>query len=261
MKLLYTLPGGYNYRPYLIDMIEGNHTLIAGTTGSGKSVLLNCIMRSLLLKKFPGSTDTGDNAQFIFIDPKRVELRQYKNLPHTILYADDIASIETALYNVRLIIDRRLQKMVKAGIRKSQESPIYVLIDEIVDLITSNRSKEIIRSISDSISISRACNVFFIICTQAPNRKVLKPEIVLNCNCRVALRCNSEIESRQIIGDGEAALLPLHGVGIVVKDIERYLIDIPLYPESELQDIISEWTAQHKLYNAFRRRYAWIKRS
>lgn len=260
MKHRYILPGGTKYAgflttyaPHLIDVIQGNHTLIAGTTGAGKSTLENSIIKALLSEKYPGADDTGRNAQMILIDPKKVELRLYKDLPHTILYADNIPDIENALYNVRLLIDKRLNSMIKSGRRKSDESPVYVFIDEIVDLVTCKRSKEILRLISDSISISRACNIFFVICTQAPNRKILKPEIVLNCNCRVALRCNSAIESRQIINDESAIYLPLHGEGLVVKDLERYKIAIPIYSDNELNAIVKAWTTQHPLYRRFKR--------
>lgn len=192
MKKRYTLPsGGAEYAPYLLEIIKGNHTLIAGTTGAGKSVLENSIIYAILSDCFPGNTTDGRGARLILIDPKKVELQLYKDLPHTLYYASEINSITDVLYTVRNIIDDRLKRMQRAGVRYSRECPIYVFIDELVDLVTCERSKEIIRLIADSISIARACGVYFVILTQAPNRRILKPEIVLNCNCRVALRCNS----------------------------------------------------------------------
>lgn len=256
MKLTYRIPAGYKYPPYLLDLIEGNHVLIAGTVGSGKSVLENAVLRSLLCTKFPGSEDNGQNARFVLIDPKKVELDIYKTLPHTIMYADNISAIESALNRVRNIVDMRLAQMKAQGIRKSKECPIYVFIDEMLDIVTSNRGKEISRLIADIVSISRATNIFFVMLTQAPNRKVLRPEIVLNCNCRVALRCNSPIESRQIIGSDEATLLPKHGLGIVIQNIDSYQIEIPFFSDSEIEELVKEWTKQHKLYNYFRRRMA-----
>lgn len=247
MKHIYTLPtGGAQYAPYLLEIIENNHTLIAGTTGAGKSVLENSIIYSIMSARFPGQTADGRGARLILIDPKKVELRLYKDLPHTLFYADNIDSIIDVLFTVRCIIDDRLKRMQRDGRRKSAECPIYVFIDELVDLITSARSKEIIRLISDSISIARACGVYFVILTQAPNRRILKPEIVLNCNCRVALRCNSPIESRQILGDDSAASLPLHGLGIVQKNLERYQVKIPFYTDGEIQRTLDTWTRQNK---------------
>ena len=261
MRLKYYLPGATKYAPFLkgycphlIELIENNHTLIAGSTGAGKSTLEHAIIKSLLSIKYPGSDDTGRNARFVFLDPKIVELKMYENLPHTILYAADINDIENALYSVRCIIDDRLQKMQRAGLRKSAEVPIYVFIDEIVDLMTCKRSKEITRLLADSISIARAANIYYILCTQAPNRRILKPEVVLNCNCRVALFCNDPIESRQIIGYEGACSLPEHGLAIVKKNIEHYKITIPLFSDQELLYTVKAWTDQHRLYNRIKRK-------
>lgn len=246
----YTLPSRGKYAPYLIDMIKGNHTLIAGTTGAGKSVLENAIIYALLASHFPDiPTGGGKGARFVLIDPKKVELRMYKDLPHTWIYADNMPDIEQALYNVRLLIDRRLKVMQKNGYKKSLECPYYVFIDELVDIVTSDRHKQIISLIKDCISISRATNIYFVILTQAPNRKILLPEIVLNMNCRCALRCNSPIESRQIIGTDEAANLPKYGIGIVQDNTEKYKIEIPFYDDYKLQDIVNHWTKQHPIYN------------
>lgn len=250
MKLKYNLPKGLTYRPYLLEMIEENHTLIAGTTGAGKSVLENAIIYALLCTRFPGQAENGRGCRLVLLDPKRVELRQYKKLPHTLWYADNIDDIEQVLSNVRLLIDNRLQIMQKQGVRKSKECPVYIFIDELVDIVTSRKSKEIIKLINDCISISRATNIFFCILTQAPNRKVLKPEIILNMNCRVALRCINYIESRQIIGDDSATELPRHGVGIVQENLDRYKINIPFYSDEELSAIVGHWTKQHPIYNA-----------
>lgn len=254
MKLEYHIPQvGATYSPALLNAVRGNHTLIAGATGCGKSTLEHAIIRGFLGTCMPGRNDDGSNVLFILIDPKKVELSLYKKLPHTIYYADDLYHIEEALLNVRLIIDRRLKRMQKKGIRQSDEAPIYVFIDELVDLVESKRSKQIMGYLQDSISISRCCNIFFVICTQAPNRKILVPGVVLNCNCRIALRCNFPIESRQIIGTDEAVQLPKHGKGIVIKNIDKYTVTIPFYTDEELQAVIKGWTSQHPIYNAYLR--------
>jgi len=247
MRKKYHLPTGAVYAPYLIDIVENNHTLIAGSTGAGKSVLENSIIYALLSTTFPGKPDHGRGAHFVLIDPKKVELFMYKNLPHTLLYADNIPDIINALQIVRDIINQRLSKMQRAGLRKSDECEIYVFIDELVDLVKSKESKTIINLLADSISIARAANVFFCISTQAPNRRILLPEIVLNCNCRVALFCNDRIESREIIGDGSAADLPKHGIAIVKRNIDRYKIKIPFYSDAEIDKMIAHWEKQNKL--------------
>lgn len=252
MRLKWNLPKNMEYYPYLVDLLNNNHVLIAGTTGSGKSVLENDIIYSLLCCKFPGENGTQQNAHFIFFDPKKVELRFYNKLPHCLGYADNIKDIIGYLRALRVEVDNRLQSMIKKGLRKSDKPPLYIFIDELVDLMTSKEGKEITRLISDIISISRATNIFFVMCTQAPNRKILKPEIILNCNCRIALKCNDKIESRQIIGISDAADLPPHGIGIVSKDIEMYKIKIPLISDDTLKSVVDHWNKQNKLYMFFR---------
>lgn len=252
MKLKYHLPtGGANYAPYLLDMIDNNHVLIAGTTGAGKSVLENAIIYALLCERYPGTPTTGEGAQFVLIDPKKVELRMYKNLPHVLYYADEIESIEKAFLYVRGLIDERLKKMQRKGLKKSVNCPVYVFIDELIDIVTSKKAREIIRLISDSASISRATNIFFIALTQSPSRKIIPPQFKLLFNCRVALYCNNAIESRQIIDDESAVYLPFHGLAIVQQNLNRYKIKIPFYSDSDLNKIVQSWTKQHKIYNYF----------
>ena len=249
MRIKYNTPTGALYAPYLLKMIEGNHTLIAGTVGAGKSVLENSIIYALLATKFPGSPDAGSGAQLVLIDPKRVELDVYKNLPHTLLYADKLPDIVSALEFVRAEIDRRLDRMKKNGQRKSTECPIYVFIDELVDLMASKYEKEISRLLSDSASISRATNIYFIALTQSPSRKIIPAKFKLLFNCRVALRCNNSIESRQIIDDDSATELPLNGYGIVQQNLERYKIKIPMYSDSDINAMVNHWTKQHPILN------------
>jgi S-DNA-T family DNA segregation ATPase FtsK/SpoIIIE len=251
MRLTYNAPAGVTYYPYLLELIENNHVLIAGTTGAGKSVLENAIIHSLLAVKYPG----GENgAKLVLIDPKRVELTQYKKLPHTLAYGETIPEIKTVLHYVRQLIESRLERMKKQGIRKSTDAPIYVFIDEIVDLVTSKQGKEITRILADCASISRATNIFFICLTQSPARVIIPAQFKLLFNARVALRCNNPIESRQIIETDEATELPLHGLAIVQKDLERYYIKIPLIPDHEITKIVKFWEKQHPIYNALKRR-------
>jgi len=239
--MLYEMPAG-TFRPHLLDLIRGNHTLIAGATGSGKSVLENEILKAFLLSFFPcGSA----GANLILIDPKKVELREYKDIPHCIRYADNIADIIATLEDVRQLVNDRLEYMQARGLRQFDGIPVYIFVDEVVDLFVSAEAKTIIRLMSDIISISRCCSVYWVLLTQAPNRRILRPEIVLNLSTRVALRCNSAIESRQIIGDTGAEQLPPHGIAIVQKGIERYKIRITMSDEAERREIVEAWTAQN----------------
>lgn len=248
MKLKYTIPAGLKYSPYLLDLINNNHVLVAGTVGSGKSVLENSIIYAILCSHFPGKVESGAGCKMIFFDPKRVELDIYKNLPHCIQYADTLPEIENTLYNIRDLIDNRFLLMKKAGIRKSLEYPIYIFIDELVDLVTNKQhGKNIIRMLTDCASISRAANVFFICLTQSPSRLIIPAQFKLLFNCRIALKCNNEIESRQIIDDNSAVNLPRYGQAIVQNNTDRYYIKIPFYSDYEIENIVNIWNSQNKI--------------
>ena len=249
MRLTYNLPRGLTYAPYLLDMIEGNHVLIAGTVGAGKSVLENSIIYALLCTRYPGATSDASGAQLVLIDPKKVELKGYKDLPHVLMYADNIPDIEKTLNLVRKMIDRRFETMQRKRQRKSTEPPVYVFIDELVDIVTSKRGKDIVRILADSASVSRAANVFFVCLTQSPSRVIIPAQFKLLFNCRCALRCNNAIESRQIIDTDEATQLPKHGLGIVCQDLEKYKIKVPMYSDFELDQITRFWTRQHPIIN------------
>jgi len=245
MRKTYYLPDGAIYAPYLLDLIDGNHVLIAGTVGAGKSVLENAILYSLLCARFPGADDTGRNARFVLIDPKRVELKPYEKLPHVIRYADNLPDIKDTLQYVREIIEYRFDVMQRQGQRKTSQAPIYVFIDELVDLVTNKQyGKDIVRILADSASISRAAGVFFVVLTQSPSRVIIPAQFKLLFNCRVALRCNNSIESRQIIDDDSATELPRHGIGIVQQNLDRYRIKIPYYSDEEIYNIIDFWKKQ-----------------
>ena len=245
MKHTYTLPSGGVYAPYLLEMVEGNHTLIAGTVGAGKSVLENSIIYAMLSTRFPGQTADGRGARFVLIDPKKVELVMYKNLPHTLFYADNTPDIVDVLHKVRSLIDDRFRRMQSKGQRKTDDCPVYVFIDELVDLVTHRKyGKEITALLSDIASISRACSVFIVALTQSPARIIIPAQFKLLFNCRVGLRCNNAIESRQIIDDDSAVSLPRHGLGIVQQNLDRYQIKIPFYSDEEINTIVRHWTKQ-----------------
>ena len=250
MRLKYTTPAGALYAPYLLDMIRENHTIIAGTTGSGKSVLINSIIYALLCTVYPGDDNTGRNARFILCDPKKVELDCYKSLPHTLYYADNIEQIVIVLQHVREIVNNRLSIMKRKGQRKSDQAPIYVFIDEIVTIIENKKYKNTVLSLlADILSISRATNIFCIISTQNPARGCIPATIQINCNCKVALRCNNPIESREIIGESGAENLPKNGFAIVRQNMDKYKIKIPYYTDKEIMQLVKFWEKQHSFIN------------
>ena len=130
----YKSPAGTVYSPFL-RLADRPHLLIAGCTGSGKSVALNGIVASLMIARSPFTT------QFVLIDPKRVELSQYKALPHTVKYAADHPDIVRALQWTLEETDRRFTYMSSAGVKEYEGSHLYVIIDELADLMVSIREE------------------------------------------------------------------------------------------------------------------------
>lgn len=130
----YRTPAGTAYKPFL-RLAECPHLLIAGATGSGKSVALNGIIHNLLLTKSPFE------CQLVLIDPKKVELSQYKALPHCAKYADTHPDIVRALQWALEETERRFGRMQNKGIREYDGPHLYVIVDELADLMVSIKNE------------------------------------------------------------------------------------------------------------------------
>lgn len=203
-KPKYQDPIGAQIDPIIEDILTSPHTLIAGTTGSGKSVLLNNIILSFLNTR-------GCNNSLVLIDPKRVELSVYKNFPHCVGYTSDMNTAIHYLDQVLSIIEARYKEMERKQIRQYEGGHYYVIIDELADIMISPQKKEFQLKLQKILQIARAANVHVIACTQAPSRQVIPAAIVLNFTNRIALRCLNNIESRQIINMAGAEKLPQYG--------------------------------------------------
>ena len=230
-------PAGYSWK-LCDDILDGVHCLIAGTTGSGKSVLINSIIYSALIS-------APSEKQFILCDPKIVELSKYKKLPHVLRYESDAAGIISALDYAADIMRQRYKAMDAAGsVRFSDGPEIYIVIDEIADLMLSAASKAFTRKLQEILQIGRAAGLHAILSTQAPSRAVVPAVIQLNCPQRVALRCASAIESRQITNAAGAELLPDYGKGIFYNNGRMQRVDIPLTPAEDIAARVAFWEAQ-----------------
>lgn len=229
-------PGGDALRLYL-DILKQPHTLIAGTTGSGKSVVMNGIIYTALYKD-------PQRVQFVFIDTKFTELRMYQDLPHTWRYVSDATAAAQVLRSVLQETLNRAKRASAQGLKRSEEADLYVCIDELGDLIFTDRG--IINTLARIAMLGRAANVHLIAGTQCPNRKTLSAEFASNCPARVGLRCQDAIESRQIIGAPDAVNLPAHGMAYYTSPdyLRPQLVKIPFYPDEQLRERVSWWTAQ-----------------
>ena len=204
MKREWTTPQGQYYSLYA-DMLKQPHLLIAGATGSGKSVVINGILYTALYNS-PAAVE------LILIDPKRVELIDYAQLPHTLKYASDPGDMVQALELAMTITERRYKAMQARHMKKYDGGAVYVIIDELADLMTTNR-RQVQPLLQRLAQIGRAANVHIIAATQCPLSAVIPTPIKVNFDSRVGLRTRSKQDSRNILGVGGCELLPRYGQG------------------------------------------------
>ncbi len=209
--------------PYVARLDEMPHLLIAGSTGSGKSVCLNTIIASLLYKAHPLQL------QLVLIDPKRLELSIYNNLRHHHLtYREDLNEevVTTAnnaisvLKSVELVMEQRYETMARAGVRNIKdynarlqsgqlqaaegEEPfepleyLVVIIDELADLMLT-AAREVEEPIARLTQMSRAVGIHLIVATQRPSVDVITGVIKANFPARIAFQVASKTDSRTII--------------------------------------------------------------
>ncbi len=225
-------PGGQVYTLFE-DMAAQPHLLVAGATGSGKSVVLNGIIYTLLHQS-PACV------QFIMIDPKRVDLLHYKALPHCVRYATEPADMVQALQHAIQITDARYQAMARQGLRKYTGAALYVVIDELADLMTTNK-RQVQPLIQRPCQIGRAANVHVLAATQCPLAAVIPTPIKVNFDSRVALRTRSAQDSRNILSRTGCELLPRYGQGYYMTPEGTYKYNIPMIDDNEIERLCSYW--------------------
>ena len=235
----YETPHGRIYHLFE-DMTFQPHLLVAGATGSGKSVVVNGIITTLLYR-LPYNQEDG--AELILIDPKRVELSPYKRLPHTLYYASEPDTMLSALQYAMDICEDRYREMQTRSERKYTGSDIYVIIDEFADLMTTQR-RAVAPLIQRLAQIGRAARIHIILCTQTPISKVLPTEIKCNFDARIGLRTRSAQDSRNILGEKGLENLPIFGNGIYMTPKGTNLYKIPYIDEREQNRLISHWEMQ-----------------
>lgn len=237
MKSRYNRPAGQYYSLFA-DMLKQPHLLIAGATGSGKSVVINGIIYTALYS-------TPDEMQFILIDPKRVELVDYKELPHTLQYASEPGEMIHSLQYAMEVTETRYKAMQRQHVKSYSGGAVYVIIDELADLMTTCR-KQIQPLIQRLCQIGRAANVHVIAATQCPLSTVIPTPIKVNFDSRVALRTRSSQDSRNILGVKGCELLPRFGQGYYMTPEGLNLYNIPFTPAQEIQTIIQHWKPRKK---------------
>lgn len=232
-------PEGTAYNLYL-DVAQQPHTLIAGATGSGKSVFVNGII-SALIHKAPS------DVQFILLDPKRTELKKYAAIPHTIAYADTSETMLDALQQARRIVDKRYSAMQRRGLTEYDGGHVYVIIDELAALMTTQK-KAVLPILQYLGIIARAARVHMIACTQTVKADILPTTLTCNFDSRIALRTATAQQSRMLIDVSGCELLPSpvreHRAQCYYRTgADLYLYNVPMVSDSDIAALLAWWTS------------------
>jgi S-DNA-T family DNA segregation ATPase FtsK/SpoIIIE len=237
-------------KPVFGDLNRMPHLLVAGATGAGKSVCLNCIIASLLV------TATPDELELLMIDPKRVELTVYNGIPH--LKHEVITDPSLAAGALAIItreMDSRYERFAKAGVRKIEEYNarfpdeklpyIVVVIDELADLMLVAPAK-VEMLIMRLAQLARATGIHLVVATQRPSVDVITGLIKANIPSRIAFAVSSQVDSRTILDMGGAERLLGRG------DMLYLPIDAPkpiraqgaLVTGAEIERLVDFWKRQ-----------------
>ncbi len=241
IKLPIALGKSISGAPIVGDLSSMPHLLIAGTTGSGKSVCINTIILSLLYRH------TSEICKFILIDPKMLELSTYEGIPHllcpVITEAKKAASV---LGWVVKEMENRYKLMTKEGVRnidgynakhKLPMPYIIVVVDEMSDLMLV-AGKEIENYIQKLSQMARAAGIHIIMATQRPSVDVITGTIKANFPTRISFQVTSKIDSRTILGEQGAEQLLGKGDMLYMSSANRIVrIHAPFVSDSEIEKI------------------------
>ncbi len=212
---------GSGGQPVFADLARMPHTLIAGSTGSGKSVCMNAIITGLLNSRTPAQT------RMVMIDPKRVELTPYAGIPH--LYTPVVVEADRAVATLKALIAEmmgRFRVLEKAGVknivsfneRSAEKMPyLVILVDELADLMLQ-AANEVERLLVRLAQLGRATGVHLVVATQRPSVDVVTGLIKANFPSRISFAVMSQIDSRtvldstggeKLLGRGDMLYLPI----------------------------------------------------
>lgn len=237
--------------PKIAELTKMPHLLIAGQTGSGKSVCLNSIICSLLFTKTP------EEIKFLLIDPKRVELTNYNGIPH--LIAPVVVDSKTAAIALEIMVkkmEERFEIFAEEGVRniegyntikEPQERIPYIaiIIDELADLIFQTQF-EVEKNICRIAQMARATGIHLVIATQRPSVNVITGLIKANIPSRISFAVASQTDSRTILdmngaekllGEGDMLYLPVDAAK--PTRIQGAFID-----EEEIRKVVDFWKSQ-----------------
>ena len=262
-KLTLALGKDINGRIVTADMAGMPHLLIAGSTGSGKSVAINAMIMSILYKATP------DQVRLILVDPKRLELGNYEGVPH--LYTPIITEPKlaaNALRNAVREMERRLKLLAEKGVRniegynklfddaetpslfgdQSEERPIpyiVIIIDELADLMMLD-GNNVEESITRLAQMARAVGIHLVLATQRPSVDVITGLIKANFPARMSFRVATKVDSRTILdANGAEALLGRGDMLYLPSGSARvHRLHAPFVTEKEIAAVVEFWKSQ-----------------
>ncbi len=262
-KLTLSLGKDINGRIVTTELQSMPHLLIAGSTGSGKSVAINAFIMSILYKSTP------DQVRLILVDPKRLELGNYEGVPH--LYVPIITEpklASNALRNAVREMERRLKVLAEKGVRNidqynklfeegttptlfddgTEERPlpyIVIIIDELADLMMLDGAN-VEESITRLAQMARAVGIHLVLATQRPSVDVITGLIKANFPARMSFRVATKIDSRTILdANGAEALLGKGDMLYLPSGSSRVLrVHAPFVTEKEIAGTVEFWKSQ-----------------
>ncbi|MDE0109789.1 MAG: DNA translocase FtsK [Bryobacterales bacterium] len=260
--LTFALGKDINGKIHCTDLATMPHLLVAGQTGSGKSVMVNTMVMSILLRATP------DDVRFILIDPKAVEMALYRDIPHLLTpVITDMKEAINALKNATREMERRLQLLARHGCRnigqfnrhverQKEDGPedvasieleklpyIVVIVDELADLMIQY-GNQVEGSIQRLAQMARAVGIHLLLATQRPSVNVITGVIKANIPARLSFLLATRVDSRTILdsngaesllGRGDMLFLPPGGAGRMRR------LHGPLVSEGEIEAVVSHW--------------------
>lgn len=219
---------------------EVAHLLIAGATGQGKSVYINALLTALLRQAGP------DELRLVLIDPKRVELAPYADLPHLLApVARDLRQAQDALDMAVGEMNRRYRAMERAGVKHARDlglPALVIVVDELADLMLAG-SKQIEPLLRRIAAVGRAASVHLVIATQYPKREVITPLLKQNVPTQIAFTVVDHVASQLIIGESGAEVLTGKGDALFKANgsIHAVRVQAPMVSEEQIRETVETW--------------------